>query len=336
MNPILSKIQSHFASSRQTPSGWRTLNCPCCVAAGEARPDTRERGGILYTPEGGFVYKCFNCKTKAGWAPGSMFSHKAKFLFECLGLSKQEINQLNFAAWQLRGQASQYQKQPVVFDPNFNEISLEPTTKSFTEIAQQETPNSNAVAAVNYVYERLPFLIDKREFYWSPSRKKDMHKRVIIPDYWNGKLVGYTARRIDDKRLERYSDNFPEHYIFNNQAMYKDRKYLFLVEGIFDALSIDAAAIMGSTVSEQQAYWINSMHKQVVVIPDRNKASRTMVDAAIEYGWSVAFPYWENEIEDVNNAITEYGRLYTVKSIVDSIETSKVAINVRSKKFLNL
>ena len=48
-------------------------------------------------------------------------------------------------------------------------------------------------------------------------------------------------------------------------------------------------------------------------------------------GWSVAFPEWEDDIKDASDAVVRYGRLFTVKSILDSIETNATKIKILAK-----
>jgi hypothetical protein len=58
-----------------------------------------------------------------------------------------------------------------------------------------------------------------------------------------------------------------------------------------------------------------------------------MVDAALKYGWAVAFPDWENGIKDVADAVAKYGTLFTMRSILDSVQTNKLKIQLHSKKW---
>ena len=54
-------IYSHLPHQRrQSSGGWLSFNCPCCVDNGEARNDTRQRGGIR-SDDGIVSYHCFNC-----------------------------------------------------------------------------------------------------------------------------------------------------------------------------------------------------------------------------------------------------------------------------------
>ena len=51
MSIVLDVVRSNLPiDTKQTPSGWLTINCPCCIHFGQARPDRRHRGGVMFTP----------------------------------------------------------------------------------------------------------------------------------------------------------------------------------------------------------------------------------------------------------------------------------------------
>jgi len=45
----------------------------------------------------------------------------------------------------------------------------------------------------------------------------------------------------------------------------------------------------------------------------------------------VSFPEWENNIKDCADAVKHYGRLYTLKSVIDSAINNKAKIQVYKK-----
>ena len=116
--------------------------------------------------------------------------------------------------------------------------------------------------------------------------------------------------------------------------MYKDRKFIILVEGQFDALAIDGVSTQGAKLSDQQAYWINDQRKQVIVVPDRDKAGQLMIDLALKHNWMVSIPEWDDDVKDANDAVLTYGRLYTVRSIIDNATDNKLRINLARKKMM--
>jgi len=78
---------------------------------------------------------------------------------------------------------------------------------------------------------------------------------------------------------------------------------------------------------------LNKLQKQIIVVPDRDKAGSKLVERAIELGWSVAMPDWDNDINDVGDAVDKYGRLYTLYSIANTAEESTIKIRLRAKKW---
>ena len=63
---------------------------------------------------------------------------------------------------------------------------------------------------------------------------------------------------------------------------------------------------------------LNRLQKQIIVVPDRDKAGSKLVEESIEQGWSVSMPDWNQDITDVGDAVSKYGRLYTLYSIVNA------------------
>lgn len=335
---IIDQVRKHLPpKNRQGPAGWISFNCPACKAAGELREDDRGRGGIMFTPSGGITYNCFNCKTVARWEPGSQFSTKMKFVLKQLGISSELIRKMNFEAWRMKelvkvdenALAERYQKLELKFEVK----KLPNGAKSFNEWLLEDPMPAKCAEAIQYINNRSSHLLTHYDFYWSPNRKNTMNERVIVPFIYKGDIVGYNARLFTDGR-DRYYGNIPANYLFNNQALYKNkRKYVLIVEGIFDALAIDGVAALGSTLSKEQRQWINESGLFPVVITDKDKGGQTLIDAAIEEKWSVSFPYWEEGVGDPAEAVEKYGRLFTIKSIIDNIETNKVAINVKRKRW---
>jgi DNA primase len=97
-------------------------------------------------------------------------------------------------------------------------------------------------------------------------------------------------------------------------------------------MSIDGVAVLSNECSEQQADIIDSLGREVIVVPDGDKAGVKLVNNALEYGWSVSFPLWLGTFKDINEAVIKYGKLFVLKSILDAKETSRLKIELRKKK----
>ena len=53
----------------------------------------------------------------------------------------------------------------------------------------------------------------------------------------------------------------------------------------------------------------------------------------MEFGGSVAFPEWEDDITDVADAVKKYGRLFVMQTILQSAESSKLKIDLKRKMY---
>ena len=103
--------------------------------------------------------------------------------------------------------------------------------------------------------------------------------------------------------------------LFNGSAL-----PIFIVEGIFDALSINGVATIGNTLSDEQIQWLSRSPRQKVLIPDTQGDGHIMAEQARDQGWAVSIPDIGN-CKDVNEAVCKYGLLYTMRSITNNIAT---------------
>jgi DNA primase len=97
-------------------------------------------------------------------------------------------------------------------------------------------------------------------------------------------------------------------------------------------MSIDGVAVSGAEISEQQAEVIDRLQREVIYVPDSDRAGRKTVERAIELGWTVSFPVWLETCKDINDAVIKYGKLFVLKAILDARETSKLKIELKKKR----
>jgi DNA primase len=105
-------------------------------------------------------------------------------------------------------------------------------------------------------------------------------------------------------------------------------------EGIFDALSISGLAVMHNEINDAQVRLIRSLGKEIVVVPDQDRAGVGLVDRAMELGWSVSIPNWPDGVKDINDAVIKLGKLTTLMTIMQARETSRIKIEMRKKQFI--
>jgi len=121
--------------------------------------------------------------------------------------------------------------------------------------------------------------------------------------------------------------------VFNMDAQDWTRKFVIVTEGPFDAITISGVSILGSEINDIQKELINNLNRQVIVVPDRDAPGEKLINQAMEFSWSVAFPEWEDGVDDVADAVLKYGRLFTIQSILKTTESSKLKIDLKRKMY---
>jgi len=330
VNEIQTALLSLLPAKRKsTPSGWVSFNAVCCHHNGE-NLDTRSRGGILTNPQGGWQYHCFNCNFKAGWTPGKLLSANTKKLFQWLGLSQTEIGKLGLVALRLKDDQP-LSKKELSFD--LEEKSLPDRTQSIEQWLMEGCSESDLVEVIDYVLNQRMMKWEWYDWHWSAAL--GYRDRVIIPFYHQGKIVGYTARKIRDGKPKYLTDSQPG-YVFNLDKQPLEREYIIAVEGQFDAIAIDGVAFMHNEPNDVQCARIVAQNKEVIVVPDKDRPRAKLLNAAIENGWSVSLPPWEDDIKDVADAVKRYGRLYTLTTILHNRISGELKLNLLKKKLENL
>jgi len=146
-------------------------------------------------------------------------------------------------------------------------------------------------------------------------------------------VVGYTGRVFEESRAVKYYTDVWPGYVFNMDAQDWTRKFVLVTEGPFDAISVSGVSVLGSEINETQKDLINSLNRQVIVVPDRDVSGQKLISQAKEFGWCVSFPDWDSTVGDVADAVLKYGRLFTIQSILKSTESSKLKIDLKSKMY---
>lgn len=304
---------------KSTPNGWVSFNAVCCHHNGENQ-DKKRRGGLKRTDDGGTTYHCFNCGFKASWRPGRNLGKRMRDLLGWMGASDDQINRLAFDC--LKTERAQ-EKSEVVLD--FVPRNMPANAVRITEkLVQTEAA---VLPVVEYIYARGMTLEDE-DFYW--STQPGFQDRLIIPLTVDRKLMGYIARKITDGK-PKYLTEHPAHIVYGLDRQPWDRKFVLVFEGSIDAILLGGVAVLTNEISDAQAAQINNLGREVIVVPDRDRAGETMIKHAIDLGWSVAFPNWDKDIKDAADAVSRYGRLATMVSIMKSVENNPLKIQLRMK-----
>lgn len=323
MSLIIDTVQSHLPFKRKTtPSGWVSFNAVCCHHNGTSA-DTRQRGGIMIND--GVSYHCFNCQFKASWQPGRPITGKFKKLLQWLNVSDDLITKCSLEALRLKEDPKYVGDQSVI--PTFIDKALPIGAVPISSLL--DNPPEELLPVLEYLLSRNLFLEDYN-FHWTDE--DGFSNRLIIPFYYQNRIVGYTARLIRDGKPKYISEQQPG-YVFNIDNQPYDRKIAVVCEGPLDAISIGGIAVMGAEIKQGQKYIIDRLQKEIVLVPDRDEAGKALVEQAIEFGWSVSFPDWPDGIKDINDSVKTFGKLYTLWSIMSARETTSLKIQLKMRKW---
>jgi hypothetical protein len=222
---------------------------------------------------------------------------------------------------------AQTEQTKIAFTPKDLPEGALPISEWIRETLDQDI-EAKLAAVVQYVVSRGHDPMDHR-FYWSPSAGYD--NRVIIAFFYHGQIVGNTARKITDGKPKYLSDQHP-HFVFNVDSQSEDQQYLFVCEGPFDAMSVGGVALLTNDVADQQSRIINSLGHKVIVIPDQDTAGLVLINRAIENGWSVAFPTWDDDIKDSADAVQRYGKLFVLVDAIKTAQYGEIKITMARKQ----
>jgi hypothetical protein len=349
LTTIQDAVTQLLPAKRKTASnGWTSFNAPCCHHNGESS-DTRSRGGIISNAGGGVSYHCFNCQFKASYTPGYHLNYKFRKLLSWLGADDNTVRRLVIDAVRIKDIVGVPDATPV----ERTEFSIKPrplpeeardfhALNTFYTLNNDRSIPNEAYNAVEYIQKRKIDL-EKYSFYWTPETAYNLHRRVIIPFTWKNEIIGYTARATEDGIKPKYHNSHEPNYVFNVDRQLPDSKFVIVTEGPFDAMSVDGVAVLSNYCNETQADVIDALGREVILVPDfdikidertgkRTWSGAKLIDNAIEYGWTVSFPVWQETCKDANDAVIKYGKLFVIKSILEAKQTSKLKIELMKKR----
>ena len=336
MNLIQNTILTSLPVGRKkTPSGWISFNAPCCVHNGETA-DKKKRGGVMTSADGTVSYHCFNCGFKASYVIGRKLTYKMRQFMGYIGIPDDTIRKLAIEAMREEEGDKKYEKKKFV---TFKRKELPKHTRSLGEWLEEYTVGTMATDQQNKIDNLLNYLAgrgigpDWYDFMYSSDKYWDVDKRLLIPFYWRGDVVGFTGRMFEQSDKVKYYTDVQPGYVFNMDAQDWTRKFVIVTEGPFDAITVSGVSILGSEINDIQRELIDGLGRKVIVVPDRDAPGEKLINQAIEFGWSVAFPEWNESITDVADAVSKYGRLFTIQSILKTTESSRFKIDLKRKMY---
>ena len=322
---IVSEIVTiHLPTKRKTtPSGWISFNAPCCHHNGE-NADNRGRGGLIAEGDN-LSYHCFNCGYKCSWQPGRPLSHKLRKLLQWLGTPDDIINKVALDVMR-ENEGVEIQTMKIEL-PSFSPVPLPPDAIKVVDIKDFD---KHSMAILEYMSSRR-LNLDDTNYYWSPSL--GYRDRLIIPFYYEKRIVGWTARTVTGDKKPKYLTESQPGFVYGLDEQGPNKIFAIVCEGPVDAIHIDGCALTGSEINDQQSLLLNRLGKDIYVVPDRDRAGSKLVEQAIDKGWGVRLPEWDKDITDIGECVDRHGRLYTLHSIVSAAEVSPLKIRLRAKKW---
>ena len=250
-------------------------------------------------------------------------------LFKWLGLGDNDIGKLGIVA--LKYQESMPQESKAL---NFTlkEIPLPDNSLSIVDWLNTGSDDPDLIAVVEYLLSRG---MEWEWYNWHWSTAPGYRDRLLIPFYQDGKIVGYTGRKVTEGKPKYLTDS-QSGYVFNLDRQTRDRAYVIVVEGQFDAIAVDGVAIMTNEPNDTQVARINALGREVICVPDRDRPGSKMLKHAIKNEWSVSLPPWGDDLKDVADAVKKYGRLYVLATILHYRVSGEIKINLIKKKLENL
>jgi DNA primase len=181
---------------------------------------------------------------------------------------------------------------------------------------------------VNYLKDARGLEWDSYDFHITPRGIGRNKNRIIIPYYFNDKIVGWTSRYLDDKRPKYLNEHQQDGYLFGTEMQDPQWNYIIVSEGPFDAIAIHGVSVLHNEISEKQVALLRQTGKEVIVVPDQDKAGLSMVDHALAAGFTVSIPEWPDEVKDINDAVVHYGQSGALLSILTAKTNNKIKVQV--------
>ena len=307
---------------KKSSSGWISFNAVCCSHNGETM-DKRGRGGVMLENEHDWRYHCFNCNFTASFTLGRPVNHKARKLLTWLGVSKVEIDWLNLESLRHKSihDILDDRSKVITASIKFKDIELPKNARLLT---------SEDINVANYLNKR-GINVNDYAFMITPEDKGRNKNRIVIPYTNKGKIVGYTSRYLDNK-IPKYINEQQKGYLFGLDLQKDNWEYAIVTEGVLDAISISGLAVMHNRISDKQSQQLKQLYREVIVVPDQDKAGLKLIDDALQNGFNVSIPNWGSGVKDVNDAVIKYGKIKTLLMILESKNSSSIKIKLAKKE----
>ncbi len=336
MTDILDEFRLAIPANRRvSPGGWTNICCPACG-------DRRFRGGVSYTPTGGWRYYCFNggCEFNSqptGWEPGNGFGGRSRKLFELMG---GDIRRIPLAE-RMRWSTTKFSKDGSIIEGGkdlevvhtFPEVDLPEGCELLRDIYLDSTTASKVMV---YAHGRMGTdFVRNFPLYW--TEKYPYY--VIMPYFhYKEKIVGYLGRHIyRTSGPKRFIQRAPTDYLFNQHLLNTySARYLFVVESPMDAALLGCVASRNDRLTDKQMNLLKVSGKDIVLVPDCKKGeSDEFVRQAKENDWFVSIPEWTGKSNpdilkttDIGRSVIKDGLLFTIELMMKGTTKNSTRIGI--------
>jgi len=321
-------VRQYIPLPHVNAKGWHNCVHPICDHGNKG-----SRAAFLFA-DNVTVFHCYNCGVKTKYDPSSHKTMPPKMIaiLDDFGIPDSEWQQIVFDNLTLQTKTkSDYQPDRIKIDP-----MVLPTPEDFYFLADAKSNDQWAVIAKEYLkhdrginWKDYPFMLSHKS---DDVLMRKWFKRLIIPMYnRKNELVFYQGRDLTEAAVKKYQSPPATAskiiYGFDKLFDYSNTAPLYVVEGWFDAFLIDGVALLGNTISEEQAIWLDKSQRKKVYIPDRFGNGKEVALHALSLGWSIATPDIgsDESCKDMTDVINKYGKLYTMKTLAERTATGFAA-----------
>lgn len=213
------------------------FRCPIC---GDSKKNKNKTRGFLYSVKNNTNYKCHNCGISISFS--NFLKQVDSSLYKEYSLEKFKTNNTKTKPSVSPEKQFKFEK------PNFKK-KLDLPTADTNEQAKEYLENRK---------------LDPKKFFYTPNFKKWVNQqkrvfekivydepRIIIPLYYNKKLVGFQGRSLDNNKIKYITimldQDAPKIYGYDNLDL---NKPVYVVEGPFDSNFIgNSVAMCGSDIN---------------------------------------------------------------------------------------
>lgn len=307
MNTDIEAIIKQSVRFEGRSKGWEHCKCKVCN-------DYKVRASFAFEDDR-IKYNCFNCGLSQSYKRGSTFmAQEFRDILHAYSITDNDIDLIlgkNFFNKDVITLAKKKAESKIA------EVELPPNCYPIPDV---DPDDLWTIVAKEYLEERGLSLQDHT---WYLSTHLEYRDRLVIPYYKDGKVIYWQARSFDDNAKKRYiNPNVPiEPILFGYEELEKSTQQpLFIMEGVFDAISIGGVSMLGSKLYKQRLdAFSRSRRRKIFVIDKKDKQNngyKLGVDA-LKNGWEITFVSGE-DTKDVNHSVSKYGKLWTIQNLMEN------------------